>query len=277
MSTIQAKRVLAALSLGAGLGLGAVTPASAVAVFSVNHTVLSGVTGCVAACPPGVGADFQANLISGNSSTLLERQANNTVQGTGWINLTGFALNNIAVLPGASRVGVDYELWATFSYTLAPISGNFGQINSSYGITALNFSVWGQSGIGATFTAADAAGNVTPTVTAAGAQLLGSGAGLGGVAGINALGGAFVNANTSFSTTAFGSSFFVFPVPFFNLAFNEFNNTSQGLQISGDRIAVNQATGSIDFIRVPTPGSLALVGVALIGAGVVTRRRAKAA
>lgn len=272
MNISQFKRSLGAVALGAGLTFGVATQASAVAIFSVNHTPLSGVTGCVAACPPGVGADFQANLITGNSSTLLTRNPDNTVNGSGWINLTGFALNNIATLPGVSRVGVDYQLWATFTYTLAPVSGTFGAAGSSYAVTSVGVSLYGQNGVGATFTAADAVTNTNATVAAAAPQLLGGGVGLGGVAGINNLGGAFFNSVITYQNTAFGDSFFVFPVPFYNFAFDEFNNTSQGIAIVGDRISVNQATGSIDFVgRLPEPGALALAGLALLGAGAARR------
>lgn len=272
MNISSFKRSLGAAAVGVGLTFGVATQASAVAVFSVNHTPLSGVAGCVAACPPGTGADFESNLITGNSSTLLTRQVDNSVVGSGWINLTGFALNNVAVLPGVHRVGVDYELWASFSYTLAPISGTFGQANSSYAVTSVSVSLYGQSGTTAVFTPADAATNTPATVAAGAAQLLGGGVGLGGVAGLNALGGAFFNSVITYQNTAFGDSFFVFPVPFYNFAFDEFNNTSQGISVNGDVISVNQATGSIDFIgRLPEPGALALAGLALLGAGAARR------
>ncbi len=101
-----------------------------------------------------------------------------------------------------------------------------------------------------------------------------------GVANINDLGGTGFNSTNSFNLlNPAGTSLFTAPVPFYNVQFDEFNNTSQGVFIdpAGNFIAINQTSGGIDFnqapIQVPEPATLALLGIGLLSFAASWRRK----
>ena len=76
---------------------------------------------------------------------------------------------------------------------------------------------------------------------------------------------------TTFSLTGVGSSFFTSPSPFYDISLQsgQFNGFIPAGTLTLD--------GSLDviFAKVPEPGSIALVGLALVGLGVASRRKAK--
>ncbi|MEF7615147.1 flocculation-associated PEP-CTERM protein PepA [Aquincola sp. MAHUQ-54] len=234
-------------------------------------------------------APFNADKIDGGAAALLTLDAaTQTVTGTGYVEFTSFALNNSSLNSGNTGLNIGgplnlgYQMWTVFSYKTSYTGGGtgFGTAGSQYNILELSFEVYARpfaAAGNAVFNPGSPAG-VAPSVSVgAGAQLVGTGlldATGPNAASFNAAGGTSFNANSLFSLTAFGETVFTQPDPFYTNAFNSFTNTSTGFVQNGQFIQLTQATGSIDFAgQVPEPGSLALVGAALLGLAFARQRK----
>ena len=217
-------KTLLSTAVVATLSLGMVTQASAVpGVYEVTPNSLPGISGYT---------PFNADHASGTSSVLLTNTSLTTQSGQGYLRFSTFSLSGNqyeATDTGLNLGGANsYRLYLTFTESSQLTSG--GLLNGQGVLTSLNYQFWADPGSNTTFNIANAATGTGGTVTVNGADvLLGSGSLLTGVNGIDPLNGAFLNAITTMSLTADGSNFFTDPIPFFNLAFSEFNNTSQGI------------------------------------------------
>lgn len=272
MKTLKLNKL--ATTVGAVLALGLASQAYASPVFTID--------------PAGLGsalAPFQADFLGGLSSELLKGDvAAQTLTATsGWLNITGSSLFGNQIASTTSGINSDYGLYATFDLVATLLSGTFGAANSSYLLTSLNYSLWGDSAFDTTFTQANATTNTEATVSVGTADtLLGGGSLISGVAGFNIFFGASFNSLTSYANTAAGSLFFTQPSSFYTQAFQAFNNTSQGVLRAGDcttagstncRISITNAIGGVDFAGVPEPGTLGLMGLGLLGIASLRRRK----
>ena len=263
---------LQAVGVVAVLALGFSSHASAVAVFTVDP---NGAFGAVGGVHPG---PFQANFVTGSSSTLVTLNSNLTTQtAAGFVDFTAFVNNGSNVLGTISGLNNNWQMWAEFNYTISLASGPYAQPGSTYIVNALHADFWADPSIATatTFIQATNAGAAAVVNHGADSFKIATADLSQGVASINDLGGTGFNTTNTFALlNPQGTSLFTAPIPFYNIQFDEFNNTSQGVFVAlGSHITINQTSGGIDFNRVPESATLALLGIGLLGIGASTRRR----
>lgn len=269
------------LALGAVV-LGLAAGASAEPTFSVNTGLFAG---------SGPVNDFQSDFISGVGSTLLTITSPTTISGAGYIRFNNWQIpggtdtDQYGITGNSSNnTAGNYLLWAEYSYTTTLVGGAIGQAGSDYVLTSMTLQLWGEAANGtannAVFNQANANTGTGGTVThrsgaADDAVLLGETTSLiTGVAQLNAAGGSSFTPTLLFALTDEGKQFFYAPDPFYNIAFGSFTNVATGVHANGNYIAINSANGGVTFDRaLPEPASVALIGIAMLGAGVAARRR----
>jgi hypothetical protein len=272
--------------------------ANAAPQFTLDPTALPGVTPVVSGNPNlnGTNSPFIADFVQGASTELLTLNSTG-LTGDGLATFSGFTLNGNPVKK--TGIGTFWNLYITYSLSATLTSGVNGAPGANYNVTSLNFTVFADPNADDAFSNASSAGAGTkPGVTNTSDDIaLASGSLVSGTAGFDSQGGAFLNSTEAFAvctgagtadfggipiadpacTDGTGSKFFKAPVPFYNLAFDEFNNTSQGVSANLPLVAISQASGGVDFNSVPEPGTLTLLGGSFAFAGFALRRRRQAA
>jgi hypothetical protein len=242
----------------------------------------------------GAGSTFQADeiTVTANDSVQFQNGGNSFTQ-LGAATVNSFSLGGNTVFANGG-LGVGYSIFLTLNATGVFTGTNAGI--RSYGLTSLNFTVFADVGANATLT------GTTVNLNGGTKVQLADGALIGGLTGVSVAGGPFLNSLETFNVctgagtdsggTAAGAGcsgnenaigkFFQDPIPFFNVAFDNFNANPLNVKSDGSAggtqngtLIIQGQTGNINF-PVPEPGILAVFGVGLVGLGVM-RRRQKAA
>lgn len=216
-------------------------------------------------CTTGTCSSFTADNILVSDFATIEFTSPTTFSQTGYLKVTGFELGATQVMP----VGFNsnYSLYIPFSGTGRLISGT----NLAAGTTGQFDSL--------TYQLIGASGNVNGTSEFNSGTVLGTGSLLGGFNSTTpsrSEPGFVPTANIDFTFTPVLTNFFTAPVPFYNLAFSSFTNTSTQIALSDRGFTITQGGGALNFAAtsVPEPTTVALLGLGLLGVA-ASRRKSK--
>jgi len=289
---------VAGLAIAGTASLAAATPA-----FTIYPDAIPGITGYTSQTE----TDF-----NGTSDALIQQTGATTQTETGWVQGGSFTNNGagsnftttgLLTEPGVANT---YNLYITFTATVTGITGFGAGQTGSIAPGGFTYTVFADIGDNDTFTAGTTGptGGTSPTVTDVGSNdvVVAVGTDLSGSAGFQASTGAPTFDTVSDLILCDGTTgqgklggktvaaagcgtfdallYFTSPSPFYDLDFDS-NTAGSVSDLTTDptgtpaNATLNGIVVDINFANIPEPSSLLLFGSAMLGLGVVARRRRK--